>query len=425
MIGPIENLWRHWWAGHMQAVGGTSRLPREPLDPETKEFLDLSRRCDELEKRLRREEEERARLQRIAALPPRQRLEESLLEWRRPAEPQPEPRRRRQTKKLAREVGDIANTLLDRLVLAPHERKGRDHVSMDRSHISGRRHLEDCDFHLIAQINNKLDGGGRYYEDDERGGHVYLSPEHEDHHELVDMFWPVDCAFAADKGDDWTFVNRLASVAPKEIRGLVKLVPPKCAISATAYVPPEGAWRGDVTIVGWIGRRWVSIDNQLIRAHTDGLRGDTKMLMVDPPDPDQIHESTAMTFSAMLTHRFEWHVAFGRAGLSGPRLVIPTNPRGCLELFKSRELTNGETRRRALRHWVDEHYRQRSDDPTQLDYVCEHLRGHTRFEWGGLDCELLVSAYDLEKNEFFRRRAGEWRAQRRHNRVRVRLKRES
>jgi hypothetical protein len=30
----LDNVWRHWWAGHMAAVGGASRLPLEPLGPD-------------------------------------------------------------------------------------------------------------------------------------------------------------------------------------------------------------------------------------------------------------------------------------------------------------------------------------------------------------------------------------------------------
>jgi hypothetical protein len=375
-----DNLWRHFWAGCMAEVGGTSRLPLEPIGPEVAKAL--------------------RRRPRII----------------RPAQPKP----RRQTKKLAREVGDVANDLLDRLILAPTETANRDSLAMDQTFVGGRRHLQDCDFYLISELGERLKGGGRYGRD---GEYWYLHPEDRDAHELVDMYWPIDVAFAADKGEGWIFVQRVASIAAKEVRGLVKLVPAKIAVIASAYVPPEGPWRGDAEIIGWINRKWVCIENQLLSAHVDGIRGDSKMVMIHRPPADEVHNSTAMAFSAMLTHRFEWHVAFGRNQLSGPRLVIPTNPQGCLELFKTRDRSNPETRRSALRHWVNEHYRTRSDDPAQLDYVCEHLRGNTRFAWAGLDCELLVSAYDMEKNEFFRQRAGEWRAARRHNRIRVRLKR--
>jgi hypothetical protein len=34
-ISEIDNIWRHWWSGHMAAVGATSRLPLAPISPDT------------------------------------------------------------------------------------------------------------------------------------------------------------------------------------------------------------------------------------------------------------------------------------------------------------------------------------------------------------------------------------------------------
>lgn len=80
----------------------------------------------------------------------------------------------------------------------------------------------------------------------------------------------------------------------------------------------------------------------------------------------------------------------------------------------------GETRRAALRHWVREHYRETK--VTGLAFVCNHLRGKTIFQWRSLACEIFVSAFDLEKSEFFKKQAADWRANRKHNSVKFRLK---
>ncbi len=147
----------------------------------------------------------------------------------------------------------------------------------------------------------------------------------------------------------------------------------------------------------------------------------TDIVTPDPRELDSFNDRHIRTiFAGKLTSRYSWHVAFGSE--PGSRAVLPTSPRGCLELFRGRDLSLGENRRSALRHWVNEHYRDRSNDPGAMAYVCEHLRGNTRFVWNGLPCELMVSEYDLEKNEFFKTRAAEWRAARVHNRVKVRLK---
>ena len=80
----------------------------------------------------------------------------------------------------------------------------------------------------------------------------------------------------------------------------------------------------------------------------------------------------------------------------------------------------GEKRRSALRHWVTNHYMEHEEAGSV--YVRDHLRGNTNFRWANFPCEIMVSAYDLEKNEFFRLQAEEWRAVRKHNRVKVRIK---
>jgi hypothetical protein len=104
-------------------------------------------------------------------------------------------------------------------------------------------------------------------------------------------------------------------------------------------------------------------------------------------------------------------------------MLLPTSPRGCLSFFQDREIDPGRSRRAALRHWVRQHYRDVSD--SGLAFVREHLRGNTEFGWRGLAAEILVSAFDLEKNELFREQADAWRAARKHNAVRVRLKKRS
>jgi hypothetical protein len=65
---------------------------------------------------------------------------------------------------------------------------------------------------------------------------------------------------------------------------------------------------------------------------------------------------------------------------------------------------------------------RRSLAPIRRRIIREHLRGQRLFTWNGLNCELMVSETDMEKNEFFKNQTAGWRAMRKHNRVRVRLK---
>jgi hypothetical protein len=57
--------------------------------------------------------------------------------------------------------------------------------------------------------------------------------------------------------------------------------------------------------------------------------------------------------------------------------------------------------------------------------VRQHLRGATDFQWRELVGEVLVSAFDLERNEEFKHEAELWRSRRQHNVFKVRIKRKA
>jgi hypothetical protein len=133
------------------------------------------------------------------------------------------------------------------------------------------------------------------------------------------------------------------------------------------------------------------------------------------------HDFITMASARTFAMRYSWHVAFGREH-DGFRVILPTNPEDCLKLFRNRTLTAGMNRRAALKHWVEKHLRE-SQDAGSI-YVRDHLRGHTEFTWNEMECEILVSGFDLEKNEYFKQEAANWRTIRKHNRgARVRVKR--
>lgn len=305
---------------------------------------------------------------------------------------------------LARKVGDTADEFLEMLLFSEQAAS-----SLHGTFAAGAPHLWGCDFYFCGELNEMMEPGSGYY---------LLGEAREN----VEMFWPVDFAVAADKGDGNFFLTRIATANPKEIRGLVRIVPPKC-VTLTGGPLSREPWYAETTICGLIGERWLPIENAVFSQRTSGIHGENKRMYRGYDDKflGEVQDTMMVSFAAMLNARYCWHAAFGFSD-NGPRLVLPTNPRGALELFKSRLLAPGEKRRGALRHWVNSHYRDRSDDPGVIDYVREHLRGATRFIWNGLDCELMVSAYDMEKNEAFRVEAGTWRSARQHNRVKLRVK---
>jgi len=253
-----------------------------------------------------------------------------------------------------------------------------------------------CDFLLLnPELGQRMKGGDKW-------GVIEGVPAYE----TVEAIWPFDYAFVWSR-DQKIELWRLTSVDPKEARGIVQNVRPHMIRFSRGEFGDNGVWLCENSYLGLFRNAWRSLEPDHRRPlNLDWVRYYS----------DQFN----YMLPSILAARYEWHVAFGTIP-NGPRILLPTNPKGALKLFSNRELEPGQTRRGALKHWVQEHWRD--SDKSGLEYVCNHLRGHTQFKWSEMDCELFVSAYDLEKNDFFQRQAAEWRAQRKHNRVRVRVKR--
>lgn len=90
-----------------------------------------------------------------------------------------------------------------------------------------------------------------------------------------------------------------------------------------------------------------------------------------------------------LLRRYEWHVAMRIDG--APALTFACTPASARSAYRLRDLPTGKSRRDALIHWVSEHYRNPDI------HVSEHLRGKHVFSWRGIECEIVPSAYDREK----------------------------
>lgn len=224
--------------------------------------------------------------------------------------------------------------------------------------------------------------------------------------------WPIDIGAAVWK-DDHLLISRTTTVTDLAmLRGQVRLLSPRCATIASARVK-NGRFDPDIMVVGMVGGDWTCIEQATFNA-----KGDRRFRVTHPP-ASEIKTNMQLALSSSLTVRYNWHVALGFSD-DGPRIVLPTSPSGCLSLFRTRDQHPGEKRRTALRHWVTNHYRHTVGEDG-LSYVRDHLRGATRFFWNSLDCELMVSKYDLERNELFRSEAAAWRASRKHNRVRLRI----
>ena len=309
---------------------------------------------------------------------------------------------------LRKDLVETVSYVLDRFEKLSTRRAGDAEENM--------RHLQDlwgCDFLLRDKtLGERMKGGDKWS--------VVDAP----HNEIADTIWPLDHAFAVYRdegkpadisdeenerlcGSQGMRLSRFVSVTPQQIRGKVSVIPPSKKILQVTFgvFGDNGGWDCNQHFAGLFGGQWRCID---ARSPRSGIHITNNAWL---------KWITDNLLSSVLTRRYNWHVAFGTIP-DGPRLLLPTNPNTALRLFKNRELAAGQTRRQSLKHWVESHYR---DAHESLEFVCHHLRGHTRFQWSDLACELFVSEYDLNMAEFFKAQANEWRSRRTHNRVKVRL----
>lgn len=110
--------------------------------------------------------------------------------------------------------------------------------------------------------------------------------------------------------------------------------------------------------------------------------------------PNVVYMAASMLAGAF-NARYLWSAIIAED--NRPGIAFETDPAGIRELFRDRDLPAGHTRRAALLHWVSKHMRKSRSDPDALHEVRAYLRGRRCFSWHGYRCEIVPSAYDLER----------------------------
>lgn len=77
-----------------------------------------------------------------------------------------------------------------------------------------------------------------------------------------------------------------------------------------------------------------------------------------------------------------------------PSLTLLTDPTGVKEFWKLRDVPPGRTRRAALLHWVEQHWRQLRSDPEVETFVRSHMRGESQFKHGSFEATITPSVVD-------------------------------
>lgn len=222
---------------------------------------------------------------------------------------------------------------------------------------------------------------------------------------IVKMWYADDILYA--------LVTRVRSVPLSRLRGTGKIFSPYAAeMVATWWDSSEDVYRGKRSLFNLRGSEWVSTAGvQFLSAQSylkfDDVRAIGLRAKVDGDESGRCEEDSfaiCMAASIAFTRDLLWRVEICLP--SGMSISFTTNAIGCHEAYTNRDKVGD--RREALRHWVKQHYRtvSRVNDAGEEDakevFVRQHLRGKVPFRWCGLDCNVVVSPFDLRRNERFK-----------------------
>ena len=209
-----------------------------------------------------------------------------------------------------------------------------------------------------------------------------------------DVLWPIDTAVVGRFGDEKILtIIEGRSITPKEARGYADRFSPRMMYQRCAYVE-NGKWITDGRLFSLLGGKWVDSVKPGKKITTKGdklYQSDHKMFSRIDSD------TTKMLIGVSLRHRYEWSTCIGFH--KSPSVRFATDPTGIKELFRLRDVPDGKDRRDALMTWVSDHWRQKRRDPEIETYVRKHLRGSTKFDWRGMECEIVPAAFDVDMRD--------------------------
>lgn len=106
-----------------------------------------------------------------------------------------------------------------------------------------------------------------------------------------------------------------------------------------------------------------------------------------------------MFVNIRLTAYYEWFV-YIREDDKSLGIKIPIAPESSKDVFALRNIKEGDSRKRAICNFVREHYRTIKTDYNEEErqvLVKQHLRGESKFNWRGLQVNIIPSEYDLNR----------------------------
>lgn len=207
-----------------------------------------------------------------------------------------------------------------------------------------------------------------------------------------------------DEGGRQIELYRLRQEPLRKARGQ-KIYSPHVASMYSCWVDvATGTHTSNRMLVNLAGKEWVPVGGKNEYFHfAQSKTCDGNIVNFGITDGEGITSTCNMLLGLAFTRDLVWRVVF--KGPSGISVSLSTDTAGAMAAFRNRQPNEITGRRDALRHWVRQHYRAKhvdeGDEPEKV-IVRQHLRGRTPFRWCGIDCELVVSPFDMRRNERLR-----------------------
>jgi hypothetical protein len=207
-----------------------------------------------------------------------------------------------------------------------------------------------------------------------------------------------------DNGNRQIELYRLRQESVKKARGS-KVYSPHVASMYSCWIDAEtGTYTSNKMLVNCAGKEWVPVGSKTEYFHfAQSKTVDGNIVNFGITDGEGITSTCNMLLGLSFTRDLVWRVVFKSP--AGICISLSTDTAGAMAAFRNRQPNDVTGRRDALRHWVRQHYRAKhvdeGDEPEKV-IVRQHLRGRTPFRWLGIDCELVVSPFDVRRNERLR-----------------------
>lgn len=237
---------------------------------------------------------------------------------------------------------------------------------------------------------------------------MVLNPFHPDNRELITMdlgLWqqcglnlPDEDFPQREKATGMYHLQRIRKVPLKELRGCgFRLSSGDIAEWSQAWLYNDGSFSTDRTLMERRGSDWWCIGQP---------KHPIPPFLVD----ERLSQSVSIAKSVAFTRYYDWHVEVGfemPGRTSLPTVSLATDATGARQAYRLRDLAPGKSRREALRHWVNEHWRKKASDPDEETKIWAHLRGTEEFTHNGMKCRIVPSEYDLKKAAEYQKKSQE------------------